>query len=139
MSETNSHPRASRSGEGLVLGNDAMDQTHREFLDLHTRLLQTKGTDFSERFFALLEHTRQHFSMEEEAMAQSNFPSIAEHKADHQRFLGELDRFSQRIAAGSTVMAKAWLKEQVPDWFELHVLSMDSALAAHLMNQPDLS
>jgi hemerythrin len=122
----------SRHEDDLLLGNAEMDQTHREFLDLHAQLLQAKGPAFSECFTALLEHTRAHFASEEQAMAGSGFSATAEHKADHQRLLGELDRFSKRIAAGSTVMAKAWLKEQLPDWFEMHVLSMDSALAAHL-------
>lgn len=121
-----------RFEDDLLLGNPEMDQTHREFLALHAELLQSKGTEFALRFTALLEHTREHFAFEERLMAASGFPATAEHKADHQRLLGELDRFSQRINVGSTVMAKAWLKEQVPDWFLTHVISMDSALAAHL-------
>jgi len=121
-----------RFDDELLLGNPEMDQTHREFLDLHAELLQAKGPAFGECFNQLLEHTRAHFSFEEDLMTQSDFPSTAEHKADHQRFLGELDRFAQRVHAGSTMMAKAWLKEQVPDWFLTHVISMDSALAAHL-------
>jgi hemerythrin len=132
MSESDSGQLVSRADDGLLIGDEKMDLLHREFLDLHTQLLQTKGADFSARFGALLEHTRQHFAHEEQAMEATGFASLAEHKADHQRFLGELDRFSKRIAAGSTVMAKAWLKDQVPAWFELHVLSMDSALATHL-------
>lgn len=116
----------------LLLGNDAMDQTHREFVALHAELIQAKGPAFGRCFSQLLEHTKRHFAYEEELMQASGFPASAEHKADHQRLLGELDRFSQRLNAGSTVMAKAWLKEQLPDWFLTHVISMDSALAAHL-------
>lgn len=121
-----------RFDDDLLLGDVGMDHMHQEFLDLHARLLQAKGPEFAECFTALLEHTRRHFTSEEILMDATAFPSAAEHKADHQRLLGELDRFSQRISAGSTVMAKAWIKEQVPDWFVMHVLSMDSALAAHL-------
>ena len=116
----------------LQLGDAGMDHMHREFLDLHARLLQAKGPEFAECFTALLEHTRRHFASEEILMDATGFSATAEHKADHQRFLGELDRFAQRVHAGSTMMAKAWLKEQVPDWFLTHVISMDSALAAHL-------
>jgi hemerythrin len=67
-------------------------------------------------------------------MEESGFAAISEHISDHQRVLGELTRFGKRIAAGSTAMARAYIREQLPQWFEIHLQTMDSALAAHLKN-----
>jgi len=132
MTEHSQPSLTSHHQDDLQLGDAGMDRIHKEFLDLHARLLQARGPEFSQRFTALLDHTREHFATEEADMAASGFPATAEHRADHQRLLGELERFARRIGAGSTVMAKAWISERLPEWFELHVLSMDSALAAHL-------
>ncbi len=119
----------------LLLGDVGMDHMHQEFLDLHARLLQASGAAFVDGFAELAAHTQKHFASEEIIMQATGFPATTEHIADHQRVLGELDRFGQRIAKGSTAMAKAWIKEQLPDWFETHVRSMDSALAAHIKNR----
>lgn len=116
----------------LQLGEPGMDHMHCEFIALHARLLSASGKELADGFAELVTHTQKHFASEEALMKATGFPATAEHVADHQRVLGELDRFSQRIAKGSTMMAKAWLKEQLPDWFETHVRSMDSALAAHI-------
>ena len=35
-------------------------------------------------------------------------------------------------------MLKAYYKEKVPHWFDLHLISMDSDLAHHLKNHPTL-
>jgi hemerythrin len=66
--------------------------------------------------------------------SMSGFPAISEHASDHQRVLGELARFEKRVVAGSTAMARAYIREQLPHWFDLHIKTMDSALAAHLKN-----
>lgn len=119
----------------LLLDEPGMDHMHREFVDLHARLLSATGDDLADGFADLVTHTQKHFASEETLMKATGFPATAEHVADHQRVLGELERFGQRIAKGSTMMAKAWLREQLPDWFETHVRNMDSALAAHLKSR----
>jgi hypothetical protein len=36
------------------------------------------------------------------------------------------------VERGRTTLARAYLCEQIPAWFALHAVTMDSALAAHL-------
>lgn len=114
------------------LGEERMDATHREFIDFVNRLDQADKTGFMELFPLLVEHTRAHFDAENESMRQSAFPAIAEHQAEHQRVLGELDRFAEKVRQGSIQFARAWVRDRLPDWFNLHAATMDSALAAHL-------
>lgn len=108
-----------------------MDATHREFADLVNQLAITKGTGFDGLFLQLLEHTRAHFEHEEAWMRSSGFPATAEHHADHQRVLGDMTRFARQVERGLIPMARAYVRE-LPRWFALHTVTMDSALAAHL-------
>lgn len=117
------------------LGLDSMDSTHREFLTLCDRAAHADASTFAEAFQKLFEHTREHFDEEEAKMLESDYTSYAEHRADHQRTLGDMERFAQRATAGRSTMARAWLVDSLPGWFDLHTKNMDSALAAHLKKQ----
>jgi len=116
-----------------VLGVDAMDHTHQEFIDLVNQLsTATDKMEFIKLFARLIEHTESHFESENLLMQESGFAAIQEHKAEHLRVLGELHRFGKKVTAGSIMMGRAYVEEQLPGWFELHAGTMDSALAAHL-------
>ncbi|MEJ2620237.1 MAG: hemerythrin family protein [Candidatus Thiodiazotropha sp.] len=119
----------------FMLDVKQMDETHLEFVDLVNRLDVADKESFQSLFKILAEHTKAHFENEQLMMEQSGFPATSEHVSDHQRVLGELARFGKRVAAGSTTMARAYVREQLPHWFDLHVKTMDSALAAHLKSR----
>ncbi|MEJ2464633.1 MAG: hemerythrin domain-containing protein [Candidatus Thiodiazotropha sp.] len=116
----------------LLLDMQQMDDTHREFVDLLNRLDSATKDEFISLFPTLIEHTRAHFDAEQRLMEESRFPATGEHRSDHQRVMGDLTRFGERVAAGSTAMGRAYVREQLPQWFEIHVQTMDSALAVHL-------
>lgn len=118
-----------------TLGEDSMDHTHREFLELCLATSQARGEAFGHTFQRLFQHTQAHFADEEARMQASRFPAYQEHRADHQRILGDMDRFCQRALAGRATMARAWLDDSLPTWFDNHARTMDSALAAHLNQQ----
>ena len=115
-----------------ALDDAAIDRTHREFLELCVAASQARGAAFVEALQDLFAHTRAHFADEEERMQASAYPALGEHRAHHRQLLGDLERFCQRAAAGRSVMARAWLDDSLPNWFDLHARTMDSALAGHL-------
>lgn len=114
------------------LGNDEIDRTHHEFIVLVNSLATANKMEFSNTFQKLFDHTRIHFAHEMELMESSKFPAISEHHADHQRILGELERFNGKIKNGQLTFARAYITEKLPEWFRIHVSMMDSALVAHL-------
>jgi hemerythrin-like metal-binding protein len=116
--------------QAYLLGLEDMDQTHREFVELLNKLDSASKADFIPLFAELLAHTQAHFTTENDWMQQCAFPAIREHIGEHERVLGELHRFNQRVAAGNVMMGRAYVREQLPGWFELHAQTMDSALAA---------
>lgn len=115
----------------LKLGLPVMDETHAEFIDLVNQLEQADAREFKRLFIKLFAHTEQHFNAEDALMEQSHFPAIREHREEHRRVLGELHRIAGKVTRGSTTLGRAYVAE-LPNWFRLHLLTMDSALAAHL-------
>lgn len=114
------------------LGVAEMDHTHQEFVEILEQMQTLNGGEFQQSFIELAEHTERHFGHELELMRESNFPALGEHKADHERILGQLTQFRSRVIQGRVQLAQAFVKEQLPSWFETHLTTMDSALAAHL-------
>lgn len=115
-----------------LLGIDALDITHQEFVD-RVNFLETASNDnFVDGFPALVEHTKQHFDNEQALMQESGFAALNEHVDEHRRVLGDLDRLARQVARGRLQMARAYIREGLPDWFRLHATTIDSALAAHL-------
>jgi hemerythrin len=116
----------------FLLGVPAMDRSHREMVDLVNRMADSTDAAFAYLFPDLVSHTRAHFATEEVLMKESRFAATDEHKAEHLRVLGELDAFERRLSAGRIALARAYVKERLPEWTTLHIATMDSALAAHL-------
>lgn len=85
-------------------------------------------------FEELYAHTQKHFEREKQLMQQSAFPAETEHNGEHQRVLGEFKQFKTRVDKGLITFGRAFVTERLPSWFQLHVSTMDSALAAHLNN-----
>ena len=118
--------------ERYRLGVPQMDDTHREFVTIINRLGVSAKAVFIPRFGELVRHTELHFAAEDALMQASAFPAMQEHMDEHRRVLGDLQRLLRRVEAGATRMGRAYVTEQLPDWFRVHVATMDSALAAHL-------
>ena len=109
-----------------------MDLIHAEFAALVNRLAEAEGEAFAALFLELLAHTRGHFAAEEELMRRTHFPGRQEHLAEHGRVLGEMERFAERLAAGKTIFARAYIEDRIPDWFAIHTRTLDYHLATFL-------
>lgn len=116
----------------FLLGVPAMDRNHREFVDLINRMGDASNATFAYLYAEMLHHTHAHFAAEEVMMRQTGFAATAEHKDEHLRVLGELDWFARHLHRGHVAMARTYVREQLPQWFAQHAVSMDSALAAHV-------
>ena len=119
----------------LVVGYDPIDQDHDEFIRLLNQLDDAGNTEFPDLFKRLLEHTEEHFDRENQLMEQFSFPAKAEHTGEHQRVLGEFKQFKKRVDKGLIAFGRSFVKERLPQWFELHASTMDGALAAHIQKQ----
>lgn len=112
-----------------------MDNMHLEFAQLVNTLADANGSAFVELFGKLCDHCKAHFDREKALMQESSYPSLAEHDSEHQRILGELKQYQRKVTKGAISFARAYVKDRLPEWFQLHLTSMDSALALHLQKQ----
>ncbi|KJV07142.1 bacteriohemerythrin [Methylocucumis oryzae] len=120
----------------LSVAYTAIDEDHAEFINLLNALDMATNADFPALFQHLYEHTEQHFERENVLMTRSAYAGITDHKAEHQRVLGEFKQFKSRVDKGLISFGRAFIKDRLPQWLVLHVTTMDTALATHLNNQP---
>ncbi|TAN65009.1 MAG: hemerythrin [Methylobacter sp.] len=120
----------------LTVGHDLIDNDHDDFISLLNELDTTDNASFPVLFQQLYEQTEQHFDRENQLMKQFSYPGEIEHKGEHQRVLGEFKQFKSRIDKGLIAFGRSFVKDRLPQWFGLHVTTMDSALVAHINKQP---
>ncbi len=116
-----------------LLNFEKMDTLHKEFLDIYNSVDISSIESIITKSKELLEHSKKHFLEEETLMEEYKYPTIKEHKDEHNKVLSEMEYFiknSQSIFGKK--MLKAYYVEKLPDWFDLHLLSMDSDLVHHL-------
>ena len=116
----------------LIVGYELIDRVHDEFIALLNQLDSASNADFPVLFKQLHEHTEQHFDRENQLMMQFAYPGEIEHKGEHQRVLGEFRQFRTRVNKGMITFGRSFVRERLPQWFGLHVTTMDSALVAHI-------
>lgn len=121
------------------IGYVPIDQDHAEFIELLNRLHAASDTDFPVLYQQLYEHTEQHFDRENQLMARHGFPAETEHKGEHQRVLTEFKQFKSRIDKGLIIFGRSFITDRLPQWFEMHVATMDSVLAAYIKRQQQTS
>lgn len=115
-----------------VLGMEAMDRTHREFVDFVSALAgveDEKAVALLEKFFA---HTEAHFAQENHWMIASDFPPIHCHVGEHQRVLEALAQVLEAAKNGNPGLARVVARE-METWFDQHSATMDKALSGHLL------
>jgi hemerythrin len=113
-----------------ALGVAEMDGNHREFLALLGLLNEAGDGEFPALFQRLVDHTRLHFAEEGRLMRQCRFAALGEHEGEHHRLVGELLQFNRNVRRGRLSLARAYVRVGLPEWFALHLDTMDAALAA---------
>lgn len=118
-----------------LLNYEKMDTLHMEFLEIYNSVDLNSKDSINAKAIELLEHTKIHFSEEEKLMDRYNYPRTKEHKDEHNKVLSELKFFIDKSHSlfGMNIL-KSYFAEKLPYWFDYHLLSMDSDLAAHVKN-----
>jgi hemerythrin-like metal-binding protein len=108
------------------------DASHEALAEVIAGLIAASNAAFPVRFQTLLTLFKMHVAEEGGLMRSSRYPGIAEHEGDHHRILGELVQLNLSIRRGRIALARAYVKDGLAPWFDLHLATMDAALAAHL-------
>jgi len=116
-----------------LLDCEMMDDLHKEFVDIYNNLEDSSIASYKNVMIKLLELTKRHFMIEEEEMEKFSYPRKKDHIDEHNKVLAEMEYFINRSNSKmGQMMLKSYYKEKLPDWFDLHLLGMDSDLSAFL-------
>jgi hemerythrin-like metal-binding protein len=97
-----------------TIGVRAMDDQHGILMDTlnELRLTAVRGSgreQVSEVLDRLIEFTRMHFWSEEQLLEKYGFPSINDHRSEHQRLLAQILQSSHRVQHGDKMQMRPLL------------------------------
>lgn len=116
------------------LGHGAMDDTHREFVDLVNTLLQSDDAELPAALSAFSDHARRHFAEEDRWMVTTAYASAGCHVDEHAKVLKSLEEVKDALVQGRSHVVRAF-GQALADWFPEHAQVMDQGLARWLVQQ----
>jgi hemerythrin-like metal-binding protein len=117
--------------EALQLGQDIMDDTHREFVEQLNRVGAADEAGLLAALDDFIAHTEAHFGQEEQWMESLNIPPLGCHRGEHAKVLETAREVRNRVAAGDARLGRM-LAEALAEWFPQHAASMDAVLALYM-------
>jgi hemerythrin len=125
--------------EDLATGIAKIDAQHRDLYRhvaaLHESMRTGRVEQVEETLEFLQRYALEHFSTEEQEMAASGYPGLAEHRRLHQRFVEDFLRQKAALGAHTTASAVVELSQWLTDWLRDHVRRVDGDMARHLRLQ----
>ena len=124
----------------LSVGNEEIDAQHQELFRRAAKLLEGLRQGEPGEVGELVEYLRRyaltHFGAEEAAMREARYAGYARHKAEHDRFLGDLVALAhdhQQKGGGAFLALRVdhWLR----GWLRQHVSGTDAELARFLVRR----
>lgn len=111
--------------DNLALGHEAIDEDHRNAVELMHRIATADDAAVDGLFAEFVVHMHEHFAREEAVMRACDFPAFACHAGEHARVLALLDELATAVAAGHPEVARQFAAEGGPAWFLDHRATMD--------------
>lgn len=108
---------------------DRFDSEHKKLVELINTLFDgmTKGHGkdvLGDILNELINYTQVHFTNEEKAMAEKNFPGLAEHKQEHEKLVTEVLDFYQQYKE-DRVSVTSDLLDFLSKWLTDHIMGTD--------------
>ena len=123
--------------ECYSIGNAIIDQQHKTMLRLcseASKCLESSGPESREMFHDLLHEmsvcAREHFATEEIMLHARHYPMLAEHRAEHDRYLVRLVIFQMSAMEGK--LDKAGGFRFLTEWWGGHILESDMNCRSYL-------
>lgn len=120
--------------ESLVLNLPKLDDTHHEMVDLLNELEATLATpaDPLPVFQRLLDHTIEHFGMEERWMAATGFEPDNCHSSQHKMVLNVMHEVVRHATELKDLEPMRIVVGELAQWLPAHAEMMDAALVFHM-------
>lgn len=118
------------------IGVDVIDQQHQGLFDIGNRFYdawrqRVRGAVLRRIFDELLEYTSFHFAEEERLMQQIDYPSLQQHRANHEELVDLVNHYRSQLKVGRAGAERQAL-EFVRTWLRAHVLDADKKIGLYL-------
>lgn len=122
--------------EDLSVSHPKLDEQHQKYIHTFENLIQAMrdGRDSIELIGTLkdiLEYLKNHFSLEEEIMAECSYPDIEEHIEEHRKFSNNASEMMSRYLSGQDLPSEEVLV-YLRDWFISHIEGTDQKYVPYL-------
>jgi hemerythrin len=115
----------------MRLGVARIDTAHESFLRALTMVAEAGDDHFCDAFCGLVRRVEHDFLEEEAMMEEIDFPGLHSHREQHARVLGTLHQVAGHVMQGDIGTGRTAVA-LLPQWFMLHLSTMDTALALAL-------
>ena len=122
--------------EDLSVGIDPIDNQHQKWIEHYNNAVETihaqhEVAQISKSLGFLSDYTEMHFSTEEQAMTESDYPELKEHKAKHDALRKTLtDMTEEFIEDGATDLLAESVETFLGNWLIKHIKEVDMRFAA---------
>jgi hemerythrin-like metal-binding protein len=123
--------KAAQWSEQMSLGIGAMDVAHKKFMEDLSALLTVPDDTFAKAFVAFVAQVEADFREEERLMEDLDYAGMKTHVEQHARVLGALHHVVPRVLEGDIALGRQAV-DLLPQWFLVHLSTMDAALACAL-------
>lgn len=119
----------------FLIGHEAMDATHREFVDLVGAMLSAPDKELGRLLDMFADHAERHFEEERKSMLATDFPAAQCHIDEHSAVLASVHEVRALMAAGGHEATCRALARELSRWFSGHADYMDASLAQWLVKK----
>lgn len=125
--------------DGYSVGVNWFDNQHKTLFDmvnrLHEGVEKGEGDEFLiEIFNGLLVYAASHFTEEERAMLETDYPKYESHKKEHEYLTAQVISLYNDLQAGEKIVSMDVL-EFLGDWLKKHIAESDRKYGAHLIEK----
>ena len=142
---TNNENNGLKWDDYYSLGNEKIDEQHRELFDLVNSLIAScDGDDDTETIkktlLFLVDYTLKHFNDEETLQKENNYPEYEKHKKLHDDFKTVVVNLVHRFSvSGSSAELSKDVKKIVIKWLVKHIMNEDKKIGGFLKEKNQLA
>jgi len=121
--------------ETMKLGLGFQDQDHEHAVSLMNKMQTCSDADLPTIFAEHTHHLKGHLKRENELMERTGFFAKDMHMGEHERVLAEIDDIQAKLDDGDIKTVRAYVRNDLPQWFLDHLQSMDTMTAQFALAQ----
>lgn len=125
--------------ESMSVDIEKFDNAHKNLVSTIDELFRSMRdgqgkTKLAETISKLTQYTVTHFKEEEDAMTEYDYPELDSHRAEHEKFITQVDKFSKEYAKNPLFMTPQVL-DFLKDWLVGHIMNTDALYTKHLKSK----